>query len=444
MVVLILGIVDLLVSKVRLYTSPTGEQTGATPDVSSNAVLLSNDRPAQHGAWKTVVNFQTHSTLGDTGNQSAFDMVAVGDYLFVGVSNRTTGFELWRGDGTSCQPPPGVCNIEWTKIIDSGGGRPADDIGPDVDNALATFGVHNGQLYVGAWESGFNEPGLAEMFRVEPDTGRWELLIGYPRANYASNDLFINFDCPDDKAGTCYPTTGRGPGFGESVESPETSIGNAQYFWRFASYGNHLYMGTFSFDYPDGNLTPESGFDFYRTENGSAWDTISTNGLGNPFNYGIRSLLSVDGLGLVVGTANPFTNVPDVPGTEPYNGGTEVFLAVSDDTIDSIVKISDLDASISGGLYPYFWYGTFTIFVVNEDDNPVADAVVKFDLEGIPRTCTSNEAGKCVIQSGIFRFTSEATLEVTDVIDSDGATYNSELNSDPDDDSDGTVIILGQ
>jgi hypothetical protein len=51
------------------------------------------------------------------------------------------------------------------------------------------------------------------------------------------------------------------------------------------------------------------GFDLWRSSNGTHWQPITRNGFNNPYNYGVRTLLSTPH-GLFVGTANPFG--PDV------------------------------------------------------------------------------------------------------------------------------------
>ncbi len=51
--------------------------------------------------------------------------------------------------------------------------------------------------------------------------------------------------------------------------------------------------------------TASRGFDLYVTEDGSHFQTITTNGFGDPYNHGLRVFAETDN-GLTVGTANPF------------------------------------------------------------------------------------------------------------------------------------------
>jgi alpha/beta superfamily hydrolase len=58
-------------------------------------------------------------------------------------------------------------------------------------------------------------------------------------------------------------------------------------------------------------LTPEfllehsCGFDLYRSYDGVNWVPVTTNGMGNPYNMGLRTLVSTPH-GMFIGTANPF------------------------------------------------------------------------------------------------------------------------------------------
>ena len=48
------------------------------------------------------------------------------------------------------------------------------------------------------------------------------------------------------------------------------------------------------------------GFDLWKTQDGVHWEAVSLNGLGNPYNYGIRMLFVSEEEKLYLGTANPF------------------------------------------------------------------------------------------------------------------------------------------
>jgi hypothetical protein len=358
-----LGYRSVVCFKGRLWTAPAGSAVDA--DGSLHPVLLMNPDPAGGAAWETILDTTSHPVLGDPGNIGIFQLATVGDYLYLSVGNRDTGFELWQADGSACDAPPGACALGWTKIIDNGGGRPADGVSPLVDNAGATLGVFRDQLYVGPAESGYFELTLAELMRVRED-GTWELLVGWPRVDFAT---IPNMHCPfpvdipidnDTDVDDCYPTSFRGPGFGGNPFQP----GTVSYFWRFVEHEDSFFLGTLE-------LVDGDGADLYRSDDGVSWTPISKDGLGNPPNYGVRTLASVPGLGLVVGTANPFTTLPG--GAEVWVGTTApgeeilpVAAAGGDRTVfdpdqDGLVQVElDGEGSIDplggSGIAAYEWF----------------------------------------------------------------------------------------
>ena len=49
----------------------------------------------------------------------------------------------------------------------------------------------------------------------------------------------------------------------------------------------------------------QAGFDLWRTADGENWIPVERQGFSNPYNYGIRNLISTP-YGLFIGTTNPF------------------------------------------------------------------------------------------------------------------------------------------
>ena len=52
-------------------------------------------------------------------------------------------------------------------------------------------------------------------------------------------------------------------------------------------------------------IRERAGFELWRSRDGCEWSPVSRNGFGNPYNYGIRNMVSTP-IGLCCGTANPF------------------------------------------------------------------------------------------------------------------------------------------
>lgn len=276
--------------KGRLFTSPTG-LAGGNPNVSNFAVIFESSDPAK-GVWRPV----NEPAFGDPRNLSVFEMLAFGDHLYAGTAN-LSGYQLWRTDGEG-EPP-----YRWERVLTDGAWR------GKTNQGVASLCVHKGALYVGGGiqHGGIdvaNKTGPAgpELVRVHAD-GSWDLIVGQSRTT------------PD---GDKQPLSGYGPGF----DSPFNG-----YFWRMGSHNGWLYLGTFNwsimatFSRQDG--WPElfrqlfarlghqaifenlGGAKLYRSHDGENWLPVTTNGFGNPYNYGIRGIASTPH-GVAIGTVNPF------------------------------------------------------------------------------------------------------------------------------------------
>jgi 1-acyl-sn-glycerol-3-phosphate acyltransferase len=55
----------------------------------------------------------------------------------------------------------------------------------------------------------------------------------------------------------------------------------------------------------DETIRREGGFDLWKTQDGDHWAPVTRTGFDNPYNYGVRSLVSTP-YGLAIGTINPF------------------------------------------------------------------------------------------------------------------------------------------
>jgi hypothetical protein len=301
--------------------SPSGGAISFNADIAFRAVLLVNTDPSSSSSpWEQVLDVVNDPQLGNAGNTGIWSMAVFGDTLYLGVSNETTGFELWKADGARCQRPPGPCELSWEKLIVNGGGRPLGADGTPNNARVFDFAEFNGDLYWGASESAsIKQFATPELLRIGPDD-RWDLIVGEPRdASAMAADP--NFNCQLEGS-SCVPLSGLGPGFGPTPLTP----GRAIYIWTLAAHEGTFYAGTAEAPMAGFMVTPGPGvgFDLWRSSNGTDWSLVSDNGFGNPFNYGARNMTSTP-LGLFVGTANPFT-LED--GTHGGTGGAEVWLGI--------------------------------------------------------------------------------------------------------------------
>jgi hypothetical protein len=275
--------------KGRLFTSPAGRSLGE-PNAAGLPVVFESEDPA-FGGWRAA----SLPGFGDDANFSVFEMSAFGDYLYAGTANNR-GYQIWRtaAEGT----PP----YDWERLIVDGAGR-----GP-LNQAVASLCVFNDALYVGSGiQHGGHDvankigPAGPELVRIHSD-GTWDLLVGMPR----------------DTPRPLTPLSGYRPGFNNHFNG---------YFWRMAVHEKWLYVGTFNWSimlaYSNKSKWPPpllhafnnigmdaifenmGGAELYRSQDGETWLPVTLNGFDNPYNYGVRTLLSAP-IGLVVGTVNPF------------------------------------------------------------------------------------------------------------------------------------------
>ncbi len=305
----------MVMFKGRLFTTPAGSR-GGNPNISAHSVVYESRNPAS-GQWRPVSDFG----FGDSGNKTIFEMAGFDDYLYVGTFN-LEGYQVWRS--TVEGDPP----YRWEKIIDQGAHRGA------FNQCVLSMYPFKGALYVGSGIQGGgvdrqNKVGPAppELIRIYPD-GHWDLIVGDAR------------ETPD---GWKEALSGYMPGFDNFFNG---------YFWRMCEHKGWLYLSTFEWSallgYANREKWPEtftgivnhvdpqfilerqSGFDLYRSFDGENWVPVTTNGMGNPYNIGLRTLISSPD-GLYIGTANPFgpkcMRLNDTRYRYNPHGGCEIFFA---------------------------------------------------------------------------------------------------------------------
>lgn len=305
--------------KGRIFFAPTAKRgsDGAQQNTTGLPVVFESNDPASD-EWVAVNEFG----FGDTGNLGIFTLVAEGDRLYAGTFN-LDGFQVWASD---CEGPK---PYRWKKLVDRGGHR-----GP-LNQAVASMAGFKGAIYVGSGIQGggydrVNNVGPAgsELIRINPDDS-WDLLVGEPR------------DTPE---GRREPLSVMRSGFGNLFNG---------YFWTLGAHEDWLYLGTYDWTVmlrwtlrdaspprvrrlfelmsPEQMIDFEGGADLWRSSDGENWMPVCRQGLGNPYNFGIRNLVSTE-IGLFVGMANVFGPRVAVRDGDSWvyqdnpNGGLEVWL----------------------------------------------------------------------------------------------------------------------
>jgi SAM-dependent methyltransferase len=274
----------------RLFAAPAGAgRMWASADAAG--VLVSGDLAKKEWLQAGEPGF------GDRTSAGVFEMAVFNDHLYAGVSNPYTGLQVWKTDGRG-DPP-----YRWVKVLSHGAGR------GKTNQGVMSMSAFRDHIYIG---TGIRRGGYDREFKTGPAAGelirldrndRWELVAGDARHT------------PD---GDRDPLSGFGPGFGNPF---------AGYIWCMAEHDGVLYVGTYDSSiflwWIDPDRVPqhvhpkirllgaqrivdkEAGFDLWRSADGVHWAEVSRDGFGNPYNYGVRTLLGRPD-GLFVGTANPF------------------------------------------------------------------------------------------------------------------------------------------
>lgn len=274
----------------KLFAAPAGAGR-MWASVDSLGVFESGDLSRKEWRLAGVPGF------GDSTSAGVFEMVVFNDHLYAGVSNPLTGMQVWKTDARGSPP------YKWVRVVSHGAGR-----GRTNQGVMSMFAFKN-HVYVG---TGIRRGGYDREFKTGPAAGeliridaqdRWELIAG---------------DARKTSDGHREPLSGLGPGFGNPF---------AGYIWCMAEHDGVLYVGTYDSSiflwWIDPDRVPkhihprlrligakriveqEAGFDLWRSADGIHWAEVSRNGFGNPYNYGVRTLLGRPDA-LFVGTANPF------------------------------------------------------------------------------------------------------------------------------------------
>lgn len=316
----------------RMHFAPTARRgtDGGQQNSTGQALIYASDTP-EAGDWEPV----NPDGFGDAGNLGIFSLAVANDQLYAGTLN-LEGLQIWVTDGEPADASKGIYPYRWRKVVEKGAGR-----GP-LNQAVASMTEFNGALYVGTGIQGGGldrvnniGPAAAEVLRINADDS-WDVIVG---------------DRNDDGRA---PLSGLKAGFGHFFNG---------YMWSLGVHDGWIYCGTYDWsvtlrwaifkDAPrlvrelmesvgaENIIAADGGADMWRSADGENWMPVTRQGFGNPYNWGIRNLVSTP-VGLFTGTANVFGPRVAVPGKEPGSwvyednpvGGLEIWLGRSPDATD--------------------------------------------------------------------------------------------------------------
>lgn len=304
---------SLVPFKGRLFTSPTGATAGRQNASGIAAVYESRD-PAS-GNWVQV----NERGFGDFTNLGVFEIIATETHLYAGTANLARGYQLWRTDAEG--PPP----YRWERMLVDGAGRGR------LNQGVVSMAAFRDAVFIG---SGIQKGGIDKENKVGPAGP--ELI----RLNAdGSHDVIMGEDRMPGG-----PLSGMLPGW-NNVFCGSIWKMNVHDGWLYAGTQDWLvfllYRDFVKLDTPAARLlrridVPEmvetaAGYDLWRSRDGETWLPVTRSGFENPYNHGVRNILSTP-QGLYVGSSNQFgprSAFRNADGSWEYRdnprGGTEIW-----------------------------------------------------------------------------------------------------------------------
>jgi hypothetical protein len=273
--------------------------------------------PELGGIWATDGNefIQVMDDgFGNPDNQNVACLISFNGWLYAGTRNQQTGYEIWkmRPLSDNLADLADVANWERVQVVANGGPSMRNDIG-------GTPCIFDGKLYIGSliFVGGMNFETLnamkgCDIIRID-ENDQWETVVG--RCSISGYDSgfnhFTNGYCwwMEAHDGWLYASTYDG------ATGLTTLPGSLPRLAYSLLTGNTIEVSPF--DYPFRMKMLHAGADLYKSPDGEHWFPVSIRGMGNPGNYGIRTMESV-GDTLYLGTANPYH------GAEVYAGRVEM------------------------------------------------------------------------------------------------------------------------
>jgi hypothetical protein len=251
----------------RGMTAYNGQLFVVNGTVDGQGVIIASSNPsAGDNAWTQV----------SPAGLQFYDMAVFNGWLYAGTYDVANGYSVYKTQATGTPP------YNWIPVVTNGAG-----VTPAPSGIVVSMTVSNGRLYVG---TAFP----AEMIRLNPDD-TWDLIEGTPR-NYTGPGNPLNI-------GMHFPISGLGNGF-----ENEFNV----HIWRMIDFNNVLYAGTYDSSIiwknvhtVAGHLKHLLGMDLYGTSDGWYWSTLTLNGFGNEFDFGVRNFAATP-YGLFLGTANDY------------------------------------------------------------------------------------------------------------------------------------------
>ncbi|MCC6696855.1 MAG: hypothetical protein IT365_14590 [Candidatus Hydrogenedentes bacterium] len=227
--------------------------------------------------------------FGNPDNGAIMSMISYNGWLWAGTGNSETGFEIWKLEGPGGQGP--------VQVVANG----ATD---RWNQAATTAYVYQGNLYWGSMIFlGLYLKGCV-LLRINPDD-TWDTIVG-PKGLSGFDAGFNNRNNAylwslQEHEGWLYAGTAD---FTSILQGVVDNLDDAVALLIRSQLGKAAELDVKRAPGVVGVVT-QGGGDLWKSQDGVHWTPVFTNGLGDTYNWGVRTMQSVDGK-LYVGIANPW------------------------------------------------------------------------------------------------------------------------------------------
>lgn len=225
--------------------------------------------------------------FGNAANGAVQSLISHNGWLWAGTANVETGFEIWKLEGPNGQGP--------VRVV-------ADGATDRWNHSASSPYVYQGDLYWGSMVFlGLFLKGCVLLRINQDDT--WDVIVG-PGGLSGYDAGFNNINNAylwslHEHEGWLYA------GVADFTSVLQASLDNlGGLFASKASDGSGAFAGAKRDPALVGPLT-QGGGDLWKSHDGVHWTPVFTNGLGDTYNWGVRTMQSVDGR-LYLGLANPW------------------------------------------------------------------------------------------------------------------------------------------
>ncbi len=267
--------------------------------------------------------------FGDPNNRGVQALIAYQGWIYAGTKNDVDGFDIWKLRPQS----PGSDEYEYVRVVSGGGPSSHNENAgmPIVFQDKLYFGT---QLYIAGFNpSSGNAFQGCDIIRINEDD-TWETVVG-PDSLSGYGSGFNHFTNSylwwmEEHDGWLYASTfDQGTILSAVLANLEGVIGFFQGSGDKSALETASQVLNLLFDVEDYYRITHAGGDIFKSPNGVDWYPLTMDGLGDPRNYGWRTMKSCPDGHLYVGSTNTTT-------------GTQIWRAKVPDTDKTIQRLLGL------------------------------------------------------------------------------------------------------